>query len=219
MKQLMIKNGDKENMNKKSKGFSLDFLSDYYDLITLTEKSVFRKKQIELMDIGEGEKVLEVGCGTGALSLLSKIAVGESGEVEGIDIAPMMISKAQQKAHKANLKINFKIASVSELPYPDHHFDLVISSMMFHHLPVAIKREGLKEIRRVLRDDGRFFLCDFCSPHILTIPFMYIMFIWMSSTRYQLLGKLPQLIRECGFKAVELKKKGAFLEHYLIKKN
>lgn len=206
-------------MNKKSKGFSLDFLSDYYDLITLTEKSAFRKKQIESMGIREGEKVLEVGCGTGALSLLSKIAVGESGEVEGIDIAPTMIPKAQQKAHKANLTINFKIASVSELPYPDHYFDLVISSMMFHHLPVAVKRKGLKEIRRVLRDDGRFFLCDFCAPHILTIPFMYMMFIWMSSTRYQLLGKLPQLIRECGFKAVELKKKGAFLEHYLIKKN
>ena len=198
-------------MKEKSKGFSLDILADYYDLITFTEKSRFRKKQIELMDIRKGEKVLEVGCGTGALSILSKIAVGDSGEVEGIDIAPTMISKAQQKAGKAHLTINFKIASVSELPYPDNYFDLVISSMMFHHVPVEIKKEGLEEIYRVLKDTGRFFLCDFCSPHILTIPFAYMTFLWMSSTRYQLLGKLPELIRECRFKTVELKKRGRFL--------
>ncbi len=206
-------------MKQQRKGISLDILSDYYDLLTFTEKSKFRRNQIGLMDIRKGEKVLEVGCGTGALSILSKIAVGESGEVEGIDIAPKMISNAQQKARKANLKINFKIASVNELPYPDNYFDLVISSMMFHHLPVKLKKEGLEQIYRVLKEEGRFFLCDFCSPHILTIPIMYLMLIWISSTRYQLLGKLPELIRECKFKTIELRKKGAFLEYYLITKN
>lgn len=206
-------------MKQKPKGISLDILSDYYDYLTFTEKSKFRKKQIGLMDIREGEKVLEVGCGTGSLSILSKLAVGEGGEVEGIDIAPKMISNAQQKARKANLRINFKIASVNELPYPDNYFDLVISSLMFHHLPVQVKKEGLEEIYRVLKKEGRFFLCDFCSPHILTFPLMYLMLLWISSTRYQLLGKLPGLIKECKFKTVELRKKGAFLEYYLITKN
>lgn len=206
-------------MKQQPKGISLDILSDYYDYLTFTEKSKFRRNQIGLMDIRKGEKVLEVGCGTGALSLLSKIAVGEFGEVEGIDIAPKMIANAQQKARKANLKINFKIASVNELPYPDNYFDLVISSLMFHHLPVEVKKEGLEEIYRVLKEEGGFFLCDFGSPHILTIPLMYLMLIWISSTRYQLLGKLSELIRECKFKTVELRKKGAFLEYYLITKN
>ncbi len=205
-------------MKQHPKGISLDFLADYYDRFTFTEKSKFRRNQIELMDIRKGEKVLEVGCGTGALSILSKIAVGESGEVEGIDIAPKMISNAQQKARKANLKINFKIASVNELPYPDNYFDLVIGSLMFHHLPVEVKKEGLEEIYRVLKEEGRFFLCDFCSPHILTFPLMYLMMIWISPTRYQLLGKLPGLIRECKFKTVELRKKGVFFEYYLITK-
>lgn len=205
-------------MKPRPKGFSLDILSDYYDLLTYTEKSKFRRNQIALMDIREGEKVLEVGCGTGALSILSKITVAESGEVEGIDIAPKMIAKARQKARRANLKVNFKVASVNELPYPDKYFDLVISSLMFHHLPVEVKKEGLKEISRVLKEEGRFFLCDFGSPYILTIPLMYLMLIWIPSTRYQLLGKLPKLIRECKFKTVELRKKGLFLEYYLITK-
>ena len=205
-------------MKQHSKGISLDTLSDYYDLLTFTEKSKFRRNQIALMDIHKGEKVLEVGCGTGVLSILSKIAVGESGEVEGIDISPKMISKARQKVKKANLKISFHVASVNELPYPDNYFDLVISSMMFHHLPVEVKKEGLEEIYRVLKEEGRFFLCDFGSPHILTSPLMYFMLIWISSTRYQLFGKLPELMRECKFRTIDLKKRGAFLEYYLINK-
>lgn len=205
-------------MKKPREGFSLDMLADYYDLLTFTEKSKFRRNQIGLMDIREREKVLEVGCGTGALSILSKIAVGKYGKVIGIDIAPKMITKARQKARKANLEIDFKISSVDELPFPDCYFDLVISSLMFHHLPVKVKRRGLAEIRRVLKEEGRLFLCDFGAPHILIIPFMYLLLMWVSSTRYQLRGKLPELIRACGFKTVGLRKKGLFLEHYLIKK-
>lgn len=205
-------------MKKRSKGFSLDGLSEYWDLITPAERSKFRRKQIRLMDIREGEKVLEVGCGTGVLSILSKLAAGEAGEVKGIDIAPAMIARAQQKADKAKLKIGFKTASIDELPYADNHFDLVISSMMFHHLPVDIKKKGLEEIYRVLKEKGRFFLCDFFTPSLFALPLMYLLLIWIPSTRYQLLGKLPGLIGECGFESMELKRKGAFLEYYLIKK-
>ena len=206
-------------MKEKSKGVSLNYLSDYYDTITPAEKSKFRRKQISLINLREGEKVLDVGCGTGALSILAKLSVGEAGEVEGIDIAPKMITKAQKKARESNLKISFRAASIDELPYPDGYFDVVVSSMMFHPLPVDTKKKGLKEIYRVLKKEGRFFLSDFCSPHSLTIPLMYLMFIWISSTRYQLFGKLPTLIKESGFGDVKLLKKGFFLEYYQISKD
>jgi ubiquinone/menaquinone biosynthesis C-methylase UbiE len=206
-------------MKHEANGISLNFLADFYDCLTFTEKSTFRKNQIGLMDIRKGEKVLEVGCGTGVLSILAKIAVGESGEVDGTDIAPKMITIAQQKAKKSDLKINFRIASVDKLPYPDDFFDLVISSLMFHHLPVKVKKEGLEEIHRVLKKEGRLFLCDFGSPHILTFPLMYLILIWISPTRYQLFGRLPKLINECKFNHLQLRKKGLFLEYYLITKN
>ncbi len=206
-------------MKDKSKGISLDFLADYYDYLTFTEKSQFRRNQIDLMDIRNGEKILEVGCGTGALSILSKIKVGEAGEVDGIDIAPKMIQRAHQKARKANLNINFQVASISQLPYPDNYFDLVVSSLMFHHLPIEVKETGLQEIYRVLNRQGRFFLCDFGTPHFLTIPLMYLMLFWTASTRYQLLGNLPELLRKCEFNSVQLRKKGWFLEYYLLTKN
>ena len=209
---------EKNTMKKNSKGISLNYLSHHYDTITLGEKSTFRQKQISLIRLQEGERVLDVGCGTGALSILAKLAVGETGIVEGMDIAPKMVRKAHEKARKVNLKIGFKAASIDEMPYPDEYFDVVISSMMFHHLPVEIKQKGLKEIYRVLKKEGRFFLSDFCSSNYLALPLMYMMFIWISSTRYQLFGKLPGLIKESGFTVVEMVKKGFFLENYLIEK-
>jgi len=161
---------------------------------------------------------LDVGCGTGVLTILAKLVVGETGIVDGIDIAPKMVMKAQKKARTAGLKIGFKTASIDALPYTDEFFDVVISSMMFHHLPLEMKKGGLREVYRVLKKGGRFFLCDFCSPHYLTIPIMYLMLIWMSSTRYQLFGKLPGLIAESNTWTLELQKKGLFLEYYLITK-
>jgi ubiquinone/menaquinone biosynthesis C-methylase UbiE len=207
-------------MGKKAKGRSLNHASDYYDLLTPAERSRFRRRQIDLVNLKEGENVLDVGCGPGVLSILAKIAVGETGEVQGVDLAPRMVSKAQAKSEKANLKIHFVNASIDELPYSDEFFDAVISSMMFHHVPVEIKRKGIAEVYRVLKRGGRFFISDFCAPYYLMAPLMYLMFIWIPSTRYQLFGKLPGLIEDSPFGSenIEMIKKGLFLEYYLITK-
>jgi ubiquinone/menaquinone biosynthesis C-methylase UbiE len=205
-------------MKNKAKGFSLDFLSDHYDLLTPAERSGFRKKQVALIELQEGEQVLDVGCGTGSLSILARLAVGAAGRVCGIDIAPRMIRKAKEKAERYKLDIDFRSASITGLPFPDERFDVVISSLMFHHLPVPVKKEGLKEIHRVMKRDGRFFLADFSAPHVITAPLMFLLLVWLSSTRYQLLGKLPGLIREAGFKNVSRVKKGVFLDSFIIRK-
>ena len=205
-------------MKKHSKGISLNYLSKHYDRITPAEKSKFRQKQIGLIHLKPGERVLEVGCATGILSILAKRAVGDTGVVEGVDIAPKMIAVAQEKATKAHLRIGFQVASIDSLPYLDGYFDVVISSLMFHHLTIDIKKKGSAEIHRVLKQDGRFFLSDFCSSHWLTMPVMYLRHIWMPSTRYQLFGKLHALIKETGFNKVKLVKKGFFLESYMVTK-
>jgi ubiquinone/menaquinone biosynthesis C-methylase UbiE len=205
-------------MKRRGRGFSLNGFSPYYDLVTPAEKSRFRRKQIKLSGIHEGERVLDVGCGTGSLSILSRIAVGEKGTAAGIDIAPNMISTARRKAERAGLPIDFRVASVDKLPYPDASFDVVTSTMMFHHLPVRIKEKGLREIHRVLKADGRFFLCDFLTPHPLTAPLTLFLFLWIPSTRYQLFGRLPRLIRECGFASPKCVARGAFLTCYRISK-
>ena len=205
-------------MKRHGRGISLDWLSKYYDVVSPAERSRFRRKQVELSGIRPGEKVLDVGCGTGSLAILARIAVGDGGEAAGIDIAANMISAARRKAERAGLDIDFRVASIDNLPYPSGCFDVVTSTMMFHHLPVEIKARGLREVHRVLKADGRFFLCDFLTPHPLATPFMFLLFVWIPSTRYQLFGKLRNLIRECGFARPELIRRGAFLTTYQVKK-
>lgn len=209
---------DAASMKNNSQGYSLDFMADHYDHLTFAEKSRFRRKQISLAELKEGENVLDVGCGTGPLSILSKLCVGDKGRVCGIDIAPKMIGKAKEKAQKYQLDIDFKVGSIAELPFPDEKFDVVISSLMFHHLPVRIKKQGLKEIHRVLKRGGRFFLTDFSTPNFVVAPFMFLLLVWINSTRFQLFGKLQKLVVESGFKDIKLAKKGIFLKYYMIKK-
>lgn len=200
---------------EKSKGISLDFMAGSYDRFSLTEKSGFRQRQISFLNLQEGESVLDVGCGPGVLSLLAKKKTGPSGRVVGTDIAPRMIDIARKKAAKYLLDIDFQVASVDALPFPDKSFNVVISSLMFHHLPVAVKKKGLQEIYRVLRTSGRFYLGDFMQPNILTAVLMVPMLVCIEPTRFQLFGKLQPLLREAGFREVRLLKNGFFLKHYL----
>ena len=193
-------------------------MASYYDKLTFSEKSRFRQNQIKLANIQKNDTVLDIGCGPGTLSNLSKITTGNKGQVCGIDIAPKMIKKARTKASKYNLEIDFRIASVDNIPYPDNHFNIVISSLMFHHLPIEIKEKGLKEIYRVLKPEGRFFFCDFCQPNPIMIPLAFLLFIWLKSTRYQFFGHLIKIVKSTGFKKIQLVKKGLFLTYYLIEK-
>lgn len=103
-------------MKEKSNGISLDYFSNYYSTITPAEKRRFRQKQIGLVDLRKGEKVLKVGFGTGLNLSWQSWPLASTGEVKGIDIAPKMISRARKKALKANLNIGFHIASIDELP-------------------------------------------------------------------------------------------------------
>jgi ubiquinone/menaquinone biosynthesis C-methylase UbiE len=218
MKSIKGKHNYKKDREVKSKGISLNEMSGYYDALTPAEKSRLRQKQIELAEIKEGETILEVGCGTGVMSVLARLKTGNRGKVHGIDIAEKMIKQARKKAEKLGLDIDFKVASIDRLPFPDNYFDVVIASMMFHHLPVIIKEAGLKEIYRVSKGDGRLLLSDFSTPGILAAPLMFLLLIWLRSTRYHLLGKLPALIRKAGFKNINIARKAAFIKHYLIRK-
>jgi len=129
-------------------------------LLSFGREKRLRRETIQRAGITTGQSVLDVGAGTGTLTIAAKAAVGAAGHVAGIDPSPEMIERAKQKAAKAKATIDFRLGVIESLPFPDASFDAVLSSLMLHHLPDDVKRQGFAEIARVLKPGGRFFAVD-----------------------------------------------------------
>src|SRR5262245_42227458 len=93
--------------------------AQHYDtvvtLMTVGRARTMRQATINLAHIQPGERVLDVGCGTGDLTLLAKSAAGPTGEVYGIDASPEMIQVAHRKAAQAGIDIAFQVEVIERL--------------------------------------------------------------------------------------------------------
>src|SRR5713226_5520550 len=120
-----------------------------------------RQRTANLASIQPGEQVLDVGCGTGTLAMEVARRVGRAGCVAGVDPGTQQIARARSKAARRTLPIDFQIGVIEQLAFPDQTFDVVLSTLMMHHLPAPLKRQGLAEIARVLKPGGRLVIADF----------------------------------------------------------
>lgn len=121
----------------------------------------FREKLLALAHLVPGETVLDVGCGTGTLAILARRHVGASGAVYGIDASGQMIARAKAKARRADIEVEFQTTPAQALPFPDASFDVLLATLMLHHLGRNGRRELAGEMRRVVNADGRVLVVDF----------------------------------------------------------
>ena len=139
-----------------------------YDLLvrvlTLGRERSLRQRMLHPARLQAGESVLDVGCGTGSLAIEAKRAVLSAGLVHGVDASPEMIARAHRKARKAGLDIAFTTAPAQALPFLDGQFDVVVTSMMLHHLPRSSREQCAREMSRVVRPGGRVLAIDFDPP-------------------------------------------------------
>jgi ubiquinone/menaquinone biosynthesis C-methylase UbiE len=137
----------------------------WYDLVVwlalFGTEPAFREKTLRLARVESGESVLDVGCGTGTLAIAAKRLIGAEGSAYGIDASPEMVARATKKARKAGVEVVFKNAVAQALPFPDAHFDVVLSTVMLHHLARNARRQCAGEIHRVLKPGGRVLAVDF----------------------------------------------------------
>ena len=107
--------------------------------------------------LADARRLLDVGCGPGQFTILAAERLPHA-EVWGVDVAPTMIELARAHAagSDATARLHFEVADVARLPFPDAHFDAVLSSGSIKHWPDQIA--GLREMHRVLVPGGRAFV-------------------------------------------------------------
>jgi ubiquinone/menaquinone biosynthesis C-methylase UbiE len=120
----------------------------------------FRQHVVELAGLRGDERFLDAGCGTGLMALRVAARYPDC-TVHGVDLSPRMVDVARKDAAKRGLAVDFRVGSITDLPYPDASFDVVVTNIVYHHLDLAEKRQAITEIARVLKPGGRYISAEF----------------------------------------------------------
>jgi ubiquinone/menaquinone biosynthesis C-methylase UbiE len=131
-----------------------DAASDHFDDQTLAFWERIGRRTVDRLELQHGANVLDVGCGTGASALPSAEMIGPTGFVIGVDLSARLLDRAREKAAKRGLSnIEFRLADMTSLGYPDGHFDAVVSVFSIFFVP---DMEGLvRELWRMVRPGGK----------------------------------------------------------------
>ncbi|MFT6505953.1 MAG: ubiquinone/menaquinone biosynthesis C-methylase UbiE [Colwellia polaris] len=179
------------------------WLTSFYDsLVAITTREAFFKKLIvDKVANVKGNNLLDVGCGTGTLT---KLIAEKSPKhtVIGLDADQTALDISQKKVIGKDLNISFRQGFGQKMPFDKNSFDIVVSSLFFHHLNSSAKLATLTEIRRVLKPDGTLIIADWGKP---TSIFQRILFFVVQvldgfeTTKDNVDGVIPSLVVESGF--------------------
>jgi demethylmenaquinone methyltransferase/2-methoxy-6-polyprenyl-1,4-benzoquinol methylase len=138
-----------------------DRASVAYDIISYRSDRL-KKKGIDIARVKEGNKVLEVGFGTGQILLELAKKVGETGKVYGIEISPKMLEKTMKRVKKCGLsnRVNLKLGDARKLPYDEGTFDMLFNSYMLDLIDTPEIPQIFSEFKRVLKPGGRLVLVN-----------------------------------------------------------
>jgi ubiquinone/menaquinone biosynthesis C-methylase UbiE len=185
-----------------------DALTRIYDpVVAITSREgAFKRRLLEHARIKNGEAVLDVACGTGTLAIELKKDHPQA-KVSALDGDRAILQRAKAKAKEAGVKVDFQRGMSNEMPYDARSFDVVVSTLFFHHLTDEAKADTAEEIRRVLRLGGRVLIADWGRPQdpLMRMFFLNVQILdGFSNTASNVAGRLPEFLRDAGLKRVSV---------------
>lgn len=182
-------------------------LTPLYDPVIrlTTREDRFKELLVEQAAVAAGQRVLDLGCGTGTLALRVKRRE-PAAEVAGLDADPEMLGQAERKAREAGVELELATGFSTDLPYEDASFDRVLSTLFFHHLDPEPKLRTAREVARVLCKGGELHVADWGKPSdpVMALAFQGIRLVdGLSNTEQNYRGELPRIFEEAGLERAE----------------
>lgn len=181
----------------------------FENLLSLGQQEAILRTTLEAADLRPGDRLVDVGCGSGKLAIAAagmlNGSVGGAGRILGIDATPGMIDLARQKARAACVAADFEVGVGEALPLPDGAAEAVTSSYFFHHLPPHVKPQALREMWRVLAPGGRLVITDYGRARGLfgLVASLPMRANFHEYVRPQLAGELEEVIAAEGLAPAE----------------
>jgi ubiquinone/menaquinone biosynthesis C-methylase UbiE len=181
---------------------SFRWLTPVYDPLLRwgMREEVFKQRLIQQANLRAGQRVLDLGCGTGTLTLMLKLSAPDA-DIVGLDGDKAVLSIAKSKASRAGLKIQWDHGMAFNLPYADRSFDVVLSSLVVHHLSRPNKSRAFQEARRVLKPGGAFHIVDFGRPFSLVTRLQSAVMRNLEEAADNYDGRILSILRAAGFES------------------
>ncbi|MDC7808599.1 class I SAM-dependent methyltransferase [Sphingomonas koreensis] len=137
-------------------------LTRLYDLAIrlLTRERTWRDALLRQVSPKEGELILDLGCGTGSFAIMLKRAA-PGARIVGLDPDPAVLAIAAAKARVAGVEIEWREGYANQAADLGEGFDKAVSSLVFHQVPLAGKREGIAAMFQAVRPGGEVHIADY----------------------------------------------------------
>ncbi|HBR17642.1 MAG: hypothetical protein A3G39_10480 [Deltaproteobacteria bacterium RIFCSPLOWO2_12_FULL_43_16] len=184
---------------------AFDIFAPLYDFgiwligLLLGGERKLRNLAVETISPAPGCKTLEICCGTATISLMS---AEKGASVYGLDISRGMLNVAREKAQRQKVNLRLVQSDVASMPFKEKAFDRAVASIGLHEMPFDVSRDIFKEIRRVLKENGKFVIFDYHKAEGFAgfLQKAFFIFAERETAKEFINADLQKELRDAGFK-------------------